>query len=61
MKVRELIKALQAFPDQDATVVIGEGAKPGVWLVVSGLVPRQISRVDDDHATAGAKTAVEIV
>jgi hypothetical protein len=29
MKVCELIKLLRAVPDQNATVVIGEGVKPG--------------------------------
>lgn len=28
MKVRDLVSRLQEFPDQDATVVIGEGEKP---------------------------------
>ena len=27
MKVRELVRELQALPDQDAVVVIGEGAE----------------------------------
>jgi len=36
MKVRELVETLQRLPDQDATVVIGEGMVPDVWLIVEG-------------------------
>lgn len=61
MTVYELVRALKALPDQQATVVIGEGERPDVWLIVSGLTPRQISRVDDDHAVPGDSPAVEIV
>jgi hypothetical protein len=61
MRVRELVQALQALPDQDATVVIGEGSKPDEWLIVSGLAPRKISRLNDDHAKPGSDMAVEIV
>ncbi|MGY4479480.1 hypothetical protein [Bradyrhizobium sp. USDA 3364] len=61
MKVRELVKALQALRDQDATVVIGEGAKPDTWLIVSGVAERLIARVNDDHAIAGSEPAIEIV
>jgi hypothetical protein len=61
MKVRELVQALQALADQDATVVIGEGNEPEIWLVVSGLVPRRIKQLDGDQAKPGSKPAVEIV
>ena len=61
MKVRELIQLLQALPDQDAAVVIGEGAKPETWLIVSGVAECRIARVNDDHATAGNEPAIEIV
>ena len=61
MKVRDLVQALRELPDQDATVVIGEGNDPDVWLIVSGLTPRQIVRLDDDHARSGNEAAVEIV
>ncbi|MES5488046.1 hypothetical protein QMZ05_35345 [Bradyrhizobium sp. INPA03-11B] len=61
MKVRELIQALQALKDQDATVVIGEGAQPETWLIVSGVAGRRIARVNDDHAIAGSEPAIEIV
>jgi hypothetical protein len=61
MKVRELVQALQALPDQDATVVIGEGNKPDEWLIVSGLAPRRIFRLDDDHAKPGSDMVVEVV
>jgi len=61
MKVRELIQALQALQDLDATVVIGEGAQPETWLIVSGVVECRIARVNDDHAIAGSEPAIEIV
>ncbi|MBR0740366.1 hypothetical protein JQ581_25875 [Bradyrhizobium liaoningense] len=61
MRVRELVQALQSLPDQDATVVIGEGTEPEVWLIVSGLTPRRIMRLDEDQAKPGSETAVEIV
>lgn len=61
MKVRELVQVLQAFPDQDATVVIGEGEKHDVWLIVSGITPRRISRMDEDYAIQGDDPAIEIV
>ncbi|WP_375782732.1 hypothetical protein ACE10Z_22585 [Bradyrhizobium sp. Pha-3] len=61
MKVRELIQVLQTLPDQDATVVIGEGAKPETWLIVSGVAECRIARVNDDHAIVGCEPAIEIV
>lgn len=61
MRVHELVQALQTLPDQDATVVIGEGDRPDFWLIVSGLVPRQILQLDDDYAGPGGDAAVEIV
>jgi hypothetical protein len=63
MNVRELIKALQTLPDQEATVVIGEGQKPEVWLIVSGVIERsiQVSENDLDWAGPGDDPAVEIV
>ncbi|WP_298369339.1 hypothetical protein [uncultured Bradyrhizobium sp.] len=61
MKVRELVQVLQALPDQDATVVIGEGAKPETWLIVSGVAECRIARVNEDHAIAGSEPAIEIV
>ncbi|GIQ77540.1 hypothetical protein BraRD5C2_59890 [Bradyrhizobium sp. RD5-C2] len=61
MTVRELIQVLQAIQDQDTTVVIGDGAHPETWLIVSGAVPRRIARVSDDHAIAGSEPAIEIV
>ena len=61
MIVRELVQALQALPDQDATVVIGEGSKPDEWLIVTGLTPRRIFRLDDDRAKPGSDMAIEIV
>ncbi len=42
MKVRELVETLQRLPDQDATVVIGEGLSPNVWLIVEGAAVRGI-------------------
>ena len=61
MRVCELVEALQALPDQDATVVIGEGGSPGVWLIVSGLISQKIARMDADHAVPGSEPAIEIV
>jgi hypothetical protein len=61
MKVCDLVRALSALPDQDAIVVIGEGGKPEVWLLVSGVVERQISRIDEDQAVSGTDAAIEIV
>ncbi|MHC2251394.1 hypothetical protein [Bradyrhizobium embrapense] len=61
MKVRELVQVLRALPDQDATVVIGEGAKPETWLIVSGVSECWIAPVSDDHAIVGSEPAIEIV
>ena len=61
MKVRELIHVLELLEDQDATVVIGEGAKPDTWLIVSGVAECRIARVNDDHAIAGNEPGIEIV
>jgi hypothetical protein len=61
MKVRELVTILQAFPDQDATVVIGEGVEKETWLVVSGVVERRIMLINSDVAGPGKEPAVEIV
>jgi hypothetical protein len=44
MKVRELVETLQRLPDQDATVVLGEGMVPNVWLILEGAVERGIRR-----------------
>lgn len=38
VKVRELVQELQALPDQDAIVVIGEGSNPLIWLLVTGII-----------------------
>ena len=39
MTVQELVTiSLQALPDQNATVVIGEGVEKETWLLVSGVV-----------------------
>ena len=35
MKVHELIEKLQRLPDQNATVIIGQGQSPDVWLIVT--------------------------
>jgi hypothetical protein len=48
MKVRELVETLQRLPDQDATVVLGEGMVPNVWLILEGAVERGI-RVRKDN------------
>lgn len=58
-------KALQQLPDQEATVVIsnGAGAGQGVFFVVTGTVQRGIRRLDGnpDFAGPGSEPAVEIV
>jgi hypothetical protein len=44
MKVAELVSILQALPDQQATVVFGDDDSPNSWLIVTGIIERQISR-----------------
>ena len=61
MKVRELVTTLQAFPDQNATVVIGEGVEQETWLVVSGVVERRIAPINPDVVGPGEEPAIEIV
>ena len=61
MKVRELVTLLQALPDQDAVVVIGEGYEQESWLVVSGVVERRITPINSDVAGPGEEPALEIV
>ena len=61
MKVRELVTILQALPDQEAIVVIGEGAEQETWLVVSGIVERRITPINSDVAGSGKEPAIEIV
>jgi hypothetical protein len=46
MKVKELIQALQQLPDQDATVVISHEAGLDVFLVITGIVQRNIRRLE---------------
>jgi hypothetical protein len=63
MKVKELIQALEQLPDQDATAVISHGAGLDVFLVVTGIVQRNIRRLEGnpDLAGPGSEPAVEIV
>ena len=63
MKVHELIEKLQRLPDQNATVIIGQGQSPNVWLIVTGLVERNIAPSDEnsDYVVSGAQRGVEIV
>ena len=63
MKVRELTRLLQEFPDQDATVVIGEGIEHDLWLLVTGVVERKIGNPRDrlDSVGPGKEPGVEIV
>ncbi|MBR0746879.1 hypothetical protein JQ582_23390 [Bradyrhizobium japonicum] len=63
MKVRELVETLQRLPDQDATVVIGEGLSPNVWLIVEGAIVRGIQTRKDnlDWVGPGSEPGVEIV
>lgn len=63
MNVRELIELLEGWPDQEATVVIGEGMRLDQWLLVTGIVGRRIA-VDPknpDVALPGAEAGLEIV
>jgi hypothetical protein len=61
MKVAELVSILQAFPDQQATVIIGDGDAPNTWLMVTGIIERQIARKNLDEAGPGDEPAIEIV
>ena len=61
MKVRELVTTLQALPDKNATVVIGEGVEQETWLVVSGVVERRIAPINPDVVGPGEEPAIEIV
>ncbi|KRR08468.1 hypothetical protein CQ12_40285 [Bradyrhizobium jicamae] len=61
MKVRELVTILQALPNQDAIVVIGEGDDDERWLIVSGVVERRVRRINSDIAGPGQEPAIEIV
>ena len=62
MKVRELVKALEQIQDQDAPVLIGEGLRPDLWLVVTGIVEHGIERRDAlDAVGPGHEIGIEIV
>ena len=63
MKVRELARLLQELPDQDATVVIGEGIQHDLWLLVTGVVERNIDDPRDrlNSVGPGKDPGVEIV
>ena len=63
MKVHELIKLLQDWPDQDATVVLTEGMRLDRWLLVTGVVGRRIALDADnpDFAVPGSEAGIEIV
>jgi len=61
MTVQELVTiSLQALPDQNATVVIGEGVEKETWLLVSGVVERRIAPVNPGVVGPG-EPAIEIV
>lgn len=63
LKVHELIKLLQDWPDQDATVVLTEGMRLDRWLLVTGVVGRRIALDADnpDFAVPGSEAGIEIV
>jgi hypothetical protein len=61
MTVQELVTILQALPDQNATVVIGEEVEKETWLVVSRVVEHRIVLINSDVAGPGKEPAVEIV
>jgi hypothetical protein len=52
---------LQALPDQNATVVIGEGVENETWLLVSGVVERRVALTNPDVVGPGQEPAIEIV
>lgn len=62
MKVRELIERLQQLPDQDATVVVAHIFRQE-WLVVSGVFPRGLRRLEGnpDFMGPGDEPGAEIV
>lgn len=63
MKVRELRKLLEDWPDQEATVVISEGAGSTSWLIATGVIERRITpRADNpDFAGPGNEPGIEII
>jgi hypothetical protein len=61
MTVQELVTILQALPDQNATVVIGEGVEKETWLLVSGVVERRVALTNSDVVGPGQEPAIEIV
>ena len=65
MKVHELVEKLRAgsYPIKTATVIIGQGQSRDIWLVVTGLVERNIAPSDEnsDYVVSGAQRGVEIV
>jgi hypothetical protein len=61
MTVQELVTILQALPDQNATVVIGEGVEQETWLLVSGVVERRVALTNPDVVGPGEEPAIEIV
>jgi hypothetical protein len=61
MKVAELVSILQALPDQQATVVIGDGKAPDTWLIVTGIIERRIAKKNPDESVPGDEPAIEIV
>lgn len=63
MNVRELIELLQAWPEQEATVVVAEGMRFDRWLFATGIVKRRIAADggNPDFATPGSRAGIEIV
>jgi hypothetical protein len=63
VKVRNLIRALEQLPDQDATVVIADSVCEDCWLIITGVVERRITRATEnpDFAVPGSEPGVEIV
>ena len=62
MTVSELVRALQGFPDQDATVIVACDAI-SEWPIASAILQRRISRSDrnSDIVVPGTEIAIEIV
>ena len=63
MNVRELIELLQAWPEQEATVVVAEGMRFDRWLLATGIVGRRVAADagNPDFAQPGSHPGIEIV
>jgi hypothetical protein len=60
MKVRELVELLRKLPNQEATILIGEGMTPNVWLTVCGVAERNISLANDNPDRVGPGSELDV-